>query len=421
MTHTSEGSRGFWAKMASDEFVPPFRAPRSEDGADAGLVQRLEAEIQRLKSSLREKDGALADAKKVQHENSELQALARDYEALLDDMLAVMDTNESLRAENRQMKSFLRDYGLVWVGEPEEPHEPVAEADQTTWPSFGDVGLSVEVLLDKLRELNDLVDGTTQVARDSQRGAARLHRPRGLLVEVFRDGVRLGGPTGTELGDVPPASPLQTLGKVRSWRDAALETFVRDVLDGFFPQEWRVAYPDGVLLDVQDRHREGAPRHRAFQGKGRRLGTFPPGDSACVQRLSDSADPRKGGCAKDVERGLAGSGPKVVKTPKCLKVEGDGDLGGDRVCRVQVRQPGGQRASRSLIVHILASERVADLCEAIEDANKLPEGAHCAIELRSTYPCRQLDRDLKIAAAGLSPSGTVVVQDVHGKQRRGAG
>mmetsp|Transcript_39223 Transcript_39223/g.122721 ORF Transcript_39223/g.122721 Transcript_39223/m.122721 type:complete len:234 (-) Transcript_39223:64-765(-) len=150
----------------------------------------------------------------------------------------------------------------------------MAAAAAETRPGYDEVGVDVDVLMQKLRELNDLVDAPNLMVKQGGAKSAGLSRRRGLLVEIFRDGILLGGVDGTHLGDATPKQPVEAAGRLRGWPDVSLANFVRDVIDGFFPQEWRGPFPDGVAVEAVDRTRESGPRYRAFEGEGQRLGSY---------------------------------------------------------------------------------------------------------------------------------------------------
>ena len=61
-------------------------------------------------------------------------------------------------------------------------------------------------------------------------GVHRLKIPDGIPFTVFKNGFML------------------RRGPFRSYDDAANHTFVADILDGFFPLEFKEGYPDGVSV-----------------------------------------------------------------------------------------------------------------------------------------------------------------------------
>ena len=177
------------------------------------------------------------------------------------------DFAASLRAAHARivaMESFLRDYGLVWVG-PDG-----AEGDDAD--DVADEGVDVRLLLQRIMQLNALVamgDGPRVVSKN---GAHQIVTGSGgcgggggerLPIVVFRDGL------------------LIRRGPFRPFSDAPTRAFAQDVLDGFFPFELKDMYPDGVTFDVTDRSSvSGAASNStpqpgafvSFSGDGQSLG-----------------------------------------------------------------------------------------------------------------------------------------------------
>ena len=69
-----------------------------------------------------------------------------------------------------------------------------------------------------------------------------------------------------------PAGMLVGAGPARSFEDS--EAFVKDVCDGYFPQEFKSQYPDGIKLDVRDCRSERAPFQGPGQASGRKARTL---------------------------------------------------------------------------------------------------------------------------------------------------
>ena len=57
--------------------------------------------------------------------------------------------------------------------------------------------------------------------------------------------------------------------RVRKWDDEKCVKFVADIMDGFFPAEFKKEFPDGVKLDLVDsRDRHSGDSARSFKGSG---------------------------------------------------------------------------------------------------------------------------------------------------------
>ena len=257
------------------------------------------------------------------------------------------------------MKAFLADYGLVWVGGP-------APA-----PSFDS-----DKLLKKLNDLNEKVADKKIVQNGSR---AKFEHAKMLRVSVFSDGLLVGG------------------GPARSFEDS--EAFVKDVCDGYFPQEFKSQYPDGIKLDVRDCRTERAP----FQGPGQASGRK-------TRTLSDigSTDMR-------VDDFLNKLPQKVIKDGRPVEVRDairerlvpsvEAPVPSDAFATIQVRAFTGAR----FVLKFMKGATVADLRSKIDAEVASAE----PYELRTAFPPRSYrDVAATLEAEGLVPTAVVVLQKV---------
>jgi hypothetical protein len=98
----------------------------------------------------------------------------------------------------------------------------------------------LDLLLSRFDELNVLAGaGQAKVIMSSGPGRggqmAKLSYEEGLPLSLYKDGI------------------LIRRGPFRAFTDINTQSFVRDVLDGYFPAEYREEYPDGVVFDVADK------------------------------------------------------------------------------------------------------------------------------------------------------------------------
>ena len=110
--------------------------------------------------------------------------------------------------------------------------------------------VDVEKLLASIAELNAVAgDGKSSVVVGAG-GERRLEPRRAKTLTLFRDGFIVD--------DAPNA--------FRAFADSARNrSYVRDLADGFFPYEYKEAYPEGVPFKLLDRsHESGAPPGNAF-------------------------------------------------------------------------------------------------------------------------------------------------------------
>ncbi|KAJ1473521.1 hypothetical protein T484DRAFT_1912867, partial [Baffinella frigidus] len=194
------------------------------------------------------------------------------------------ERNRALEADNVEMRKFLKDYGLTWVGtdedgaplvKPEEVLKPagmwqpgVAQgAPAADVPQEEASGPPEELdpakVLSNVKKLNFVAgEGEKEVAVGPD--GIRRFKEKALVSYVFySDGVFARG------------------GPLRSWALPDTKVLVRDLMDGYFPWELKDDYPDGVPLRVEMRLQEahggagsaGAdPSFTPFGGEGMALG-----------------------------------------------------------------------------------------------------------------------------------------------------
>ena len=320
-------------------------------GQMAGRLRKLEESVLKLRQEASKRD---LEVRRLRHENAELRKLVGD-----DSTVTSFDECESLRKEVASMKAFLADYGLVWVGGP-------APA-----PSF-----NVDKLLKALNDLNEKVADKKIVQNGS---SARFEHAKMLRVCVYSDGLLVGG------------------GPARSFEDS--EAFVKDVCDGYFPQEFKSQYPDGIKLDVRDCRTERAP----FQGPGQASGRK-------ARTLSDigSTDMR-------VDDFLNKLPQKVIKDGRPVDIRDairerlvpsvEAPVPSDAFATIQVRAFTGAR----FVLKFMKGATVADLRCKIDTEVASAE----PYELRTAFPPRSYrDDGATLEAEGLVPTAVVVLQKV---------
>jgi hypothetical protein len=69
----------------------------------------------------------------------------------------------------------------------------------------------------------------------------------------------------------------------RPYSEIANQAFINDIMDGYFPSEFKTSCPDGVILEIRDRSSEeyGSESYQAFVGKGRTVGDGNKVRNAC--------------------------------------------------------------------------------------------------------------------------------------------
>ena len=131
--------------------------------------------------------------------------------------------NEKLEKKVQEMTQFLEDYGLQWVGGLPPALEEYAK------------GPEKYVFMRKVEELNSLTENNNKMEFEKTGNVAVLKVQKAVSIILFNDGFTVND------------------GELRPYNTPSSASFMRDILDGFFPQEFKQDYPDGVKLKVEDR------------------------------------------------------------------------------------------------------------------------------------------------------------------------
>lgn len=134
-----------------------------------------------------------------------------------------------------EITDFLADYGLHWVG-GEAPKSSAFPRGPT------DMGLFEQ----KIRDLNAMAQSGVEFKNEN--GITKVKNQKPIRIILLDDGFKLDD------GDLRPYTlPLSS-------------EFFKDILDGFFPLEFKSEYPEGVNLVVDDQRKIDL-----FKGDARKL------------------------------------------------------------------------------------------------------------------------------------------------------
>ena len=189
-------------------------------------------------------------------------------------ILSLQRQCDVLKKQVIDMESFLEDYGMIWVGDPQDDdfdedtnqgHSSapalVKGTENATWQPTESVNLSqfpipFNELVKAVRDLNVLVgEGVARIAQTKSGAVFKIPDPVNL--EFYADGfVLFEGP-------------------FRLYSDMNSREFLQDILDGYFPSELKERFPDGVPFALKD-HRDLSYLEREkprelFPGSGHKL------------------------------------------------------------------------------------------------------------------------------------------------------
>ena len=144
--------------------------------------------------------------------------------SMADNIIDLESKNQRLRNQVHEMESFLKDYGLVWVGRNHGANNHV-EAPKPQ--------IDFAILFSRLDELNELAGAGKKVVQVKGKKAV-FGRKEGIPLSVYKDGIML------------------FRGPFRPYTSDNARSFLNDVMDGYFPAEFKDKYPDGVVFEIND-------------------------------------------------------------------------------------------------------------------------------------------------------------------------
>ena len=401
----------------------------------SSLITRLadaEEESKSLRKQVLEKNVRINT---VERENAQLRAVADAPTHLIHELENFKSVNYLLEKQVDDMEKFLYDYGLQWVGnKTSNVHEVAEQLHQTGMVDNVSRPIDYSALALKVEELNSVLSSEpSQVKSDSRRGkivhAGELFKS--IDVSVYCDGIMIKrGPFRNSQSD--------------SWK-----SFVRDIMDGFFPSEFRSEYPDGVMFRLIDRHNipYGGSEDQAVGILSKedllrnvrkvvlKDGNLVPMRSNIAQLLEKGNSSDSSSCSMQ-DKGRPRDSHIALDTSASasLRIDGDRDredlgdvarrvaiftenaVGVDgsptatAVASVQVRWLDGTM----LLVVLFESDCVEDIKKEIlkhtQSAAYTYRGTarlEVDYELRSAHPPRVLTDTMTLKAAGLVPNGTI--------------
>ena len=163
-------------------------------------------------------------------------ATSQDCEKVIQSEIA---EKVKLEKQVKEMKTFLGDYGLVWVGKDRQ-HKPSAEEvqkakDAVAHPPMASKALpkeiDTEVLTKRIEELNFIAEKQRVI---NNNGISHFKKHDGIMIFFFKNGLIIKG------------FPFY------HYASKEAQSVLSDILDGFFPWDLKKKYPDGVPLKPVD-------------------------------------------------------------------------------------------------------------------------------------------------------------------------
>ncbi|XP_072741055.1 UBX domain-containing protein 11 [Ciconia boyciana] len=342
-----------------------------------------------------------------------------------------------LQTQVWEMEQFLNDYGLIWVGDRHEQLEDLESLkDEEELParSLWKPGEAVvskhqidfDLILENVKDLNALAgEGISQIEHTP--GGARLRQPEPLPLTLYQNGM------------------LMFNGPFRPYEDPSTQQCLQDIMDGFFPSELQMRYPDGIPLQVTDR-RDVVFQERdlpgSFPGHGQVVGhskssevqetsEIPGPEVSLEQFLNKLSQPLKHreaigvrGSARAVQQGsggVRGSKEILVETPRLsalerVKTAEEAEASAPDVCTLRIKSESGEQ---TYIVKMLFTETIGDLRQYLAHTRG---GGSDSYEIISTFPQRvYTDNSRSLQECGLIPNASLLLRRRDPSQREGTG
>ncbi|XP_063212300.1 UBX domain-containing protein 11 [Chroicocephalus ridibundus] len=340
-----------------------------------------------------------------------------------------------LQTQVWEMEQFLNDYGLIWVGERHEQLEDLeSHKDEEELParSLWKPGEAVvskhqidfDLILENVKDLNVLAgEGISQI--EHVPGGARLRQPEPLPLTLYQNGIVMFG------------------GPFRPYEDPSTQQCLQDIMDGYFPSELQMRYPDGVPLQVtdrrdmvfQERHLPGSfPGHGQVVGHSKssevRETTEIPGPKVSLEQLLNkfSKSSKHGGevtgaqgSARAAQQGAGGvrsSQEILVEAPRLSALERVkmDEASAPDICTLRIKSESGEQ---TYIVKMLFTETIGDLRQHLAHARG---GNSDTYEIISTFPQRvYTDNSRSLQECGLIPNASLLLRRRDPSQQEGTG
>ncbi|XP_072755878.1 uncharacterized protein [Anoplolepis gracilipes] len=148
-----------------------------------------------------------------------------------------------------EMEKFLADYGLTWVGDAKNAMN--IDGDSNNY-----LDACYDQLVANIDQLNLAAGkGEVHIHHNEKGGGATFKTPSCITLKFYKNGM------------------IVKEGALRPYNDPTTSSFIRDILDGYFPSELQQGYPNGVPFIIEDYRTELYVSDTAsFPGQGYRLG-----------------------------------------------------------------------------------------------------------------------------------------------------
>ncbi|XP_074540381.1 UBX domain-containing protein 11 isoform X2 [Halichoeres trimaculatus] len=316
---------------------------------------------------------------------------------------------QQLQNQVCEMERFLNDYGLIWVGDENEPLTTERSFWQPDPSEVNSFHMNFDLVLQRIEELNVLAGDGESFIQSTSTGA-QLAKKDPIQLRLYRNGI------------------VMFDGPFRSYQEQSTQRCMQDLMDGYFPSELQDRFPDGVPFQVHDRRDE--------EFVSRLLWNKFPGEGQAVLRDKDESSnvdystspekkismdqflnklPRmvvKAGRVIDVRNSLKtilqgssdaqSSSVILVNTPALQVMR---DSGGSDVITLKIKSEDG---NHTYILRMSSSETIGSLRQHLDKHR----GDHLSgYDIISVYPqCCYDDDSHTLLSCGLSANATLLLR-----------
>ncbi|XP_068973717.1 UBX domain-containing protein 11-like isoform X2 [Bombus flavifrons] len=179
-------------------------------------IKLKDQEISRLKRKVKEWETKSKNQETLRKKEQQQRRVQADHSEYL--------YRRCLMLEQRiyEMEKFLADYGLVWVGNTNGSKHPETIANNTIETCY-------EQIIANIDQLNLAAGkGEVHVQHNERGNGATFKTASCMSLKFYKNGM------------------IVQDGPLRSYNDPTAISFLRDILDGYFPSELQETYPEGV-------------------------------------------------------------------------------------------------------------------------------------------------------------------------------
>lgn len=200
-------------------------------------------------------------------------------------------------------------------------------------------------------------------------------------------------------------------GPFRSIDSKSYRVFVTDIMDGYFPSEYREEYPDGVIFDLLDKHSVdyevgGDEDIKSQMSASNFLARLPKTivkNGEIIDVRADIKSKLSLNDSKDVESKVVAAKQVTILLETPAKQREDSPE--KKVATIQVKWTDGNIFQLAMFHDDTVADVKAVISKYLDDNDS--KDSTSSFELRTAWPSKALPDDVTIESAGLTPKGSL--------------